>query len=282
MNLQARLLTLYSLVLIATLQFSSTAYSHGLVHEQIKEVTKEIKSNPEDTKLYIQRGRLYVEDKHYRNAELDYKKALSIDENTVEAIYYLGDLSLKRGNYKKSIEYADTFLEKLSVESSFRMRGFYLKGLAHKGAKEYEPAISALAQTIKEASFPLPEYYLELSSCYISINQHHQAIEVLKQGLEKRGDLPVFQDEMVKIYLSQNQYKEALSTLDTMINKGQRVAFLHTQKAKVLKQQGNTSEAKTSFNLALESIANLPESRRSTPALLELQEAIKTEMKEFN
>jgi len=88
--------------------------AQGKTNELIEKVSAVIETDPENERLYSMRGTLYENTNQPDKAIADYKKALEVKEDYVEALYYLGsllygqavDLSKTASNIKDNNEYA--------------------------------------------------------------------------------------------------------------------------------------------------------------------------------
>lgn len=271
---------LYRISFFLLLTFSASfGHGHGLVHEQIDEISTLIETSKQSSdekraKLYIRRGRLYIEDERLRLAKSDFKRALKTDKQALDALYYLADVALKREKYSRAIKQAKKFLAVLPEESSARMRGYHILGQAFYAARKYDKATQAFEQTIAEAVVPKPEYYLDLAKSHLALDKAKLAIEALEAGKQRRGNLSVFDDTIVQIYIDQEQYEQALQHLNGMIENGQRLPFLYLKKADVWQLMQQDKSAREALTMALEQLQALPAARQQAPALQELKQEI--------
>lgn len=277
------------LFILSASALASIAQAHGLVHEQIAEVSEQLeqKENRNNVSLYIRRGRFYIEDEELRLAKRDFKKALKLgkkadnEAHAVDAHYYLGEIAIRQKKYTTAIKQAQKFIQQLPAESGSHMRGQHLLGRAYFAARKFDKAVDAFQTTIDVAVFPKPEFYLELSKSFEALKQPSSAIDALEQGKQKRGNLSVFDDEITDIYIRQENYDLALSHLETMLAYKQRMPFLLIKKSEVLLKSKKPGEAKEVLKSAQTEINNLPQTRRSTPALEALAQDIEKRIREI-
>jgi len=250
------------------------ALGHGLVHEQIDELTHLIKNNPQNVELYLKRGRLFIEAKHYHEANTDFEQALKLDNKTRAAYYFLGDVALKTAQFDQARQYANIFIKKLTSEAAALTRGYRLLGAAYQGRGNYLLAAKAYQTAINYSKTPRPEFYLDLADVYAQLKDYVNGLITLNDGMKKLSSLAVFQDRALKFEIASNAYKKALNRIDRMIKNGARLPFLYDKKGQIFEWLQHYIEAKQSYQNALNEIDKLPLSRRNSRVLRDLRISI--------
>lgn len=255
------------LVMLVCLFTMPLGYSHGMIHEQIHDLTKQINKHPDNTALLMKRGRLYIEDEKYTAAKNDFMRILKLDSQNRSTHYYLSDVALKQHQYKKAIHHATQFISMLQDEAGALSRGYRLLGAAYEGQKNHSQAAIAYQEVLKVSEQPHPEYYLDLANVLHKAQQHQQAINVLDDGLSRLGTLIVLQDKALHIEIDAEKHSNALQRIDHMIEQGQRLHVLYQQKGGILQTANRHDEAVQAYKMAVNEIDKLPIKRRNTQAM---------------
>src|SRR3990167_3701490 len=272
--------SLFLIVLLALVPVQLSA--HGLVHDQISKLNHEIHHHPDQADLYLQRGRLYLEEAHDPEAQRDFERPLQLDRNARAAHYFLGQLALKRDEPDLALRHAETFIASLHGERGGLTRGCRLLGEIYSHQQAFDRAADAYRAAIVQAESPQPEYFLDLANACLnqSPGQVDAAIAALDDGIRRLGPLTVLQDKAVEIETRAGRFDAALSRLDGMIIQGQRLPELYAHQGQLLLEAGRTAAAQDAFRLALVRLDSLPEARRNTAAMQELRGSLQAQLSE--
>ncbi len=268
---------IFSLLLVMYLPL---AHGHGMVHEQIEALTRQLQNEPNNSDALIERGRLFIEDENYLAARADFKQVLKIDKDTRSAHYYLGDVALKVKRYKEAVRHAQTFISTLNREAGGLTRGYRLLGAAYTGIGDYSEASKSYQKAIDVSQEPRPAFFYDLADAYEKQGQPIKALEALEQGIKTLGPLVILQDRALKIEISLHNYTAALKRVNHMIESGQRLAILYERKAHILEQSGNPIEAKANYQQAMAELQKIPQGRRGSPLMLSLQQTLQAKTNE--
>lgn len=256
--------------------------AHGLVHDQIENLDHDIHHHPDQADLYLQRGRLYLEEERNQEARQDFERALELDRAARSAHYFLAQLALKRNEPELALRHAKTFLASLHDERGGLARGYRLLGEIYSHQRAFAQAADAYRAAIVQAESPQPEYFLDLANACLnqSPGQVDAAIAALDDGIRRLGPLTVLQDKAVEIETRAGRFDAALSRLDGMIIQGQRLPELYAHQGQLLLEAGRTAAAQDAFRLALVRLDSLPEARRNTAAMQELRGSLQAQLSE--
>lgn len=270
--------SLLFIVLLALVPLRLSA--HGLVHDQISKLNHEIHHHPDQADLYLQRGRLYLEEAHDPEAQRDFERALQLDRNARAAHYFLGQLALKRDEPDLALRHAETFIASLQGERGGLTRGYRLLGDIYSHQHEFGRAADAYRAAIAQAESPQPEYFLDLADACLKQGAGHldDAIAALDDGIRRLGPLTVLQDKAVEIESRAGRFDAALQRLDAMIAQGQRLPELYARQGRLLLAAGRTDAARESFQMALARLDSLPAARRETAAMRELRGTLQAQL----
>src|SRR5215470_898069 len=106
-------------LLAATLALAvstGNALGHGAIHDQLHDSNAAIQAQPHNATLYLKRGRLYLEARHFTEA---------IDPALRAAYYFLGDALLRQGDADAASLAAERFIAALATgEREALTRGY--------------------------------------------------------------------------------------------------------------------------------------------------------------
>ena len=266
-------------VFLIALLAAQTAWAHGAVHEQIRLLEARIARAPGDAELYLERGRLYLEDRHFEEANRDFRRALTLDPRLRAAHYFQGSSRLRSGDAAGAEREARAFLSALGREDrGGLMRGYRLLGqsLAEQGrpAEAAEACRSALGQ----ADEPDPGLYRECADAALAASQSPEALRILDEGIGRLGPLTVLEEKAIEIELQAGGTDGALARLDRLAAAGPGRERWLAQKGEVLERAGRSAEARQAFEAALAAIRSLPPGRRKTRSLLRLEQEVEARL----
>ena len=262
-------------VFLIALLTARIAWAHGAVHEQIRALDARIAQTPEDAELYLHRGRLYLEDRHFEEASRDFRHALELDPGLRAAHYFQGDSRLRSGDAAGAEREARAFLAALGKEDrGGLMRGYRLLGqsLAEQGrpAEAAEACRSALGQ----ADEPDPGLYRECAGFSLAAGDRQEALRILDEGIDRLGPLTVLEEKAIEIELHAGHTDGALARLDRLAAAGPGRERWLAQKGEILERAGRPAEARQAFEAALAAIRALPPGRRKTRSILRLEQEV--------
>ena len=233
-----------SVFLIALLT-AQLAWAHGAIHEQIRALDVRIAREPGDAELYLHRGRLYLEDRHFEEANRDFRRALELDPRLRAAHYFQGGSLLKSGDAAGAEREARAFLSFLGVEDrGGLMRGYRLlsQSLTEQGrpAEAAEACRSALGQAA-EAD---PGLYRECAAASVTAGNRPEALRILDEGIGRLGSLSVLEEMAIEIELEAGRTDGALARLDRLVAAGPGRERWLAQKGEILEKAGRPAEAR--------------------------------------
>lgn len=248
---------------------SITAYKNAA----FEVVNQQLKSDPNNSNLYIKRAQLYkqynevpfaIEDIDraikidslipefyllkaemqkqidlYADAKRTLDKCLLIDNNNVQARIELGWMAFIIQNYEQSIEYADAALKR----NMYAAEAYYLKGMIFYEKKDTAKAISSFITAIEQES-NYYEAYIQLG--VLHFNQDNDlAKEYIKNALRIKPKSPEALYHYGLWCQEHGEYNEAIDTYHKILEiKPYREAlfnlgFIHQEYLKVYEEAIN-------------------------------------------
>lgn len=266
-----RYLLLLVLVSCLTISFS---YAHGNLSIRINKKTSEIKSNPNNAKLYFDRGFLYQQHEEYDKAILDYKKAKKLGFDDKLLYYRTAETYYLWNKYKLALKASSKFLTKDNLDVKiYKLHAQILFEL-----KQFEEAVEFYTFFLDNVVDPRPGNFVELSSYIIaSEKNYNKAIKVIDTGLNKLGEnvlsLRLKKMEYLK---TSNQVEKVIEEYNYFIQLYNRKEFWYYKKAKYLADENRTNEAKINLQFAKIAIEQLTDKFKNMKSIKNLKEKIKT------
>lgn len=107
-----------------------------------------LRAEAQQVSKYIRQGNSKYEAGKYKNAEIDYRKAISHDSASVKGNYNLGNALYKQSNYNESVA-AYQKLSQAIVEDADKAKVFHNLGNSFFENKKYEESINAYKQSLR-------------------------------------------------------------------------------------------------------------------------------------
>lgn len=262
-------------VFLIALLAARIAWAHGAVHEQIAALDARIARAPGDAELYLDRGRLYLEDRHFEEASRDFRRALDLDPRLRASHYFLGTSRLRSGDAAGAEREARAFLSALGKDDrGGLMRGYRLlsQSLTEQG-KPVEAA-EACRSALGQAGEPDPGLYRECADAALTAGDRKEALRILDEGIGRLGPLTVLEEKAIEIELPDG----ALARLDRLAAAGPGRERWLARKGEILETAGRPAEARQAFEAALAAIRALPPGRRKTRSLLRLEQEVEAHL----
>jgi tetratricopeptide (TPR) repeat protein len=247
----------------------SPVLAHGMLDEQIIEVTKLIEQDPNDASLYLKRGELHRHHHDWEKALVDYGKAASIDAHLAIVDLARGKMMLEAGWTNKARIALDRFLEHCPNQSEaliLRARALVKLGKYLEAAEDFTNALSSLSN-------PEPEYYIERAQALSKAGTEYidDALFGIDEGLRKLGQIVTLQLYAVDLELKLKNYESALTRLEQIASQSPRKDKWLLQRGEILQKAGRYDEAHKTFAKALKNIESLSHHRRKTKTIIELE-----------
>lgn len=146
-----------------------------------------IKQFGERPLLHVIIGRAFRQSGLLADAADEFKKAIALDPRFPRAHYYLGITYLLDEGQSKTSEALEEFKLEVAANPDEFFANYYL-GVVYNFQRQWEPAIAFLqkASTVQPDN---PDPYFQLSQAYQELNNHEQAIEVLRKAIALNPNL---------------------------------------------------------------------------------------------
>lgn len=226
----------------------------GLAHESLRRniiaVTQEIDRAPYDASLHLRRGELYRLHRDWERAQADFERAAELDRGLAVVDLYVGRLLLEEGRPEPALTLLTRYLE-IEPESAparvARARTWTALGRPLDAAADYSLAL---------ARHRSPELYLERAAVLAAGGTEFLARA--REGLET-GDID-----------------SALRRVDGAVARSRSAVPWLVRRAEILEEAGRCDEAVRAYGTARRELRELPEHRRQTRMIQNLEMRITT------
>lgn len=249
---------------------AADASAHGLVDDQINQLTLSIGRNSENAALYVKRGELHRQHRDWESALADFDRAIHLDPGAAVAALGRARVAIDRGLLADAERLLDNFLASGPASEV----GLVLRAEVRDRLGRFNAAASDYAAAIRISRDPRIEYYLGQAESLSRANEDEAAQAAADAGIARLGQLAVLEQWSIESLVRQRRWDEALSRLDRMLSEAPRKETGLTRRAEVLASAGRVSEARTAFEAARLAWDMLPERLRSTKAMLSLRTRI--------
>jgi predicted Zn-dependent protease len=245
------------LFIISFLFYGVSIYAHGDLHKRILKVTEEISISPDSAFLYFKRGKLNYQHSNYISSLKDLKNSKKLGLNSIELKFLIARnyYHLKKFNdCKKSIK--EILKEKPGEINSLKLLAalYFKKEKFKKSAQLYD-------EVIKNSQITYPEHYLYASKAWYASNTRYgikRSQSVLKEGIEKIGDIVLLYNELISNYLDLQDFDSAEKYQEKVIDISNRKERAYLRLANIQIQQEKFKAAELSILKAEESYIKLP------------------------
>lgn len=260
---------------------SATAWSHGALHDQIDDVSQQLKKDKQNAALYLKRGHLYQKVEHYSEAIHDFKKSLKLEPELQSVHYHLAQTLLAIGQSDAAEQHARLFIASLEQKTYGGLsRGYGLLGKIFEERNKYLNAARAYEKSLQNNMQPRPYNYLQPVNVYVKSGQkyHQHALTLLDKGINKLGPIVTLQEAAIVLELSSKHYDAALSRVKTLRSQGISEANIYFKQALIMSKARRPEDALTYYKMALTEIEHLSVRKQSSKAMRKLRRTIENSM----
>jgi len=239
------------------------------LHEQIEALTQQLKEQPKNAVLYVQRGLLYQAHGSYEEATNDFQKALKVDKQLKLVYLHLSQSYLGQEQADSALYSIQTYLTHFPNNPT----ALISRGEAYSGLKQYDLAALDYEKSIElKGEKTTVQDYISWSKSVSSTNG--DAVACLEKGMTHLGKLITLQQEALNLELKTAQYEAAVWRIDTILEGLQRKEIWLVKKAEVLILAKRETEATTALNEARLAIGNLKPRAKNTDVIKKLMDRI--------
>jgi predicted Zn-dependent protease len=243
------------------------AQAHGPWHEQIAALNSALSERPGDLDLLLRRAEL-------SRMHEDWDLAASDIAAAAQAGAPKSALALARARLAVSRKQWDAAAEELpalAADWSHDGNVWRLVASIHLGRGERDRAVAALRETIAKARPHSPDDFSQLAGLLAGSGRAEEAIEVLDGALRSIGPISSLVEAAARLELDLKRTDAALGRFDAAAARTANPAYWLARKAEAAEQAGRLETATEARKAAIAALENLPEVRRRTVAMAELE-----------
>lgn len=253
---------------------SPGVFAHGDVHLRIAALRLQILQEPDNARLYLQRGEAHRENLDWPAAEADYDQAAQLDPRLAAVELCRGKLLADLGRTNEARSVFDQYLERFPEDGEALIVRARL--LARLG--ETRLAIEDYNRGLKHLQNPQAEFYLERAQLQAGAGQHTAALRGLQEGIENLGPLVALQLYALDLEIERRNFDGALSRLDDIMAQSQRKERWLARRGEILRAAGRSAEARAAFEDSLSAAQRLPPRLQQSPLVIELLKRVSGEL----
>ena len=262
------------LPLLASLVLSvwaSPGAAHPADEQTLAYYSGQVAAQPENQRVYIQRGIAYSNSGQYQLALDDFARATQLGDPSV-VDFHIGVVHFRQGDFPAALRHFDQSLAhspQLATILDYRARTLM-------ELNDTAGASHSMRQFIRLRQNVNAEHYLMLAELLANgpAPARDTAISILDQGIDHLGLIPSLQKTAISLLVSDHQYSEALRRHDTLERSLGNSPQWMSDKADLLAGSGDAAEANRYYRLALATLQNL----RKTPNRIELADYLLAKM----
>ncbi|MFK7921600.1 MAG: hypothetical protein AB8H47_06560 [Bacteroidia bacterium] len=260
--------TFWSLLLL--LGSSSYVWAHGPVHELIIEVSTQIKADPQNARLYLQRGEYYRLDKDFDASYSDLLFAERLDSTlALDVAFQMAQLFSEQSFPQSGLLYINTVL----THNPTHVKALITRAGIYKQLGQDSLSVLDFSQALAYAKEPRPHHFLEIAQATLRTDStdFDGARHWLEQGEEALGFNIVLRSYAIEIDRQAKAWDAAIAKIDDIISRLPRHEKWLLHKAELLEEAGRIASAITHYQATLDAIEKLPRRMKATRAVSEWQ-----------
>ena len=257
----------------------SVVMAHGETHAMIKHYTREIQKDPDNADLFLGRGELFRSHHEWTAAMTDYDHAARLNPDLDAIDFCRGKLLYEMGRPLAARKVLDAFIEKHPehINAGLTRARTLMRLDPTASAEEYLRVIELMPN-------PGPDCYLEWAHASTASEPGNveAALHCVDEGIKRLGPIVSLQSYAIDLELKFKRYDSALSRLERAAALSPHKEPWLARRAGILMQADRLKEARQAYANALEAITLLPQQRRKTKSIAELETSIRNALTLLN
>ncbi|MFK7937646.1 MAG: tetratricopeptide repeat protein [Saprospiraceae bacterium] len=221
----------------------------GNLNQAIRYYSLALDNHPNHLKSLYNRGVVYLKNRKYAQAEIDFAKIIRITPNDHETLEHLANAKFYQKNYADAVQIYDRLLVFKPNDNLYSNRG-----LAKSRMNEPEAAIVDYNHAIERNPYD-NDYYANRGDAYTQLKRYDQALQSYNQAAQLNPYDAYVYNNRGNVKTQQKAYEEAVVDYNTAINIQQESQF-YTNRAFSMLQLNRYAEAITDARYALQLEAN--------------------------
>ncbi|HEX8311334.1 MAG TPA: tetratricopeptide repeat protein [Chthoniobacteraceae bacterium] len=264
------------LSLVIGLLLPKAASAHGDLHEQIEQLTANLKRDPTNAELLLKRADLHRAHGDFSAAAADYDLVQKRAPDLHAVHLGRGKLLLAM----ERLEAAEAALDHFLAASPPHVEGLLARARVRTKWKAHASAARDFAAAIKVSPRPEPEQYLEHAEALVAAGDRNidEALRVLDAGMAKLGLLPTLGLFAIKLEVKQGAFDPALERIERLSAGTARKESWLERRGDVLQAAGRSADAHAAYRAAIENVDLLPTHLKQKKATIDLRERLQQKL----
>lgn len=260
------------LAFLILLSMTCNLTAHEQVNLQIKNVSQQLKSKPDDADLLLRRSTLWYEQGELEKALQDTKQVLQQKPESMSALLLLGKLKKDQQDYLDAIQIANQLVELFPKQAQgYLLRARILQNMTNKevaASDDYATAMGLLEH-------PRPELFLEQVNMQLKQKQGITlALKQLATARERYGFLYVLQKKAFDIARDDKRLSITMNLAQDITHHMQRKEQWLKIQGMLFEENGDNKAADKKYRAAQVAIQQLPQRLQNHPKMLSLKQEL--------
>ncbi|RTR34141.1 tetratricopeptide repeat protein [Shewanella atlantica] len=261
-----------AVILLLTLTCSGLSVAHVDVDLRVQHYDYLLNSQTNDAHLYLKRGELHSDNRHWDLAWRDFQTALKYthdDKLRLDIWFYMGRMRLQSGMPDE----AKTLLSKvIKLDPRYKSARLNL-ARTYSALEEYEQAVDEMDIFMSLLNRPTPDQFIERAMMAKSIESEgiSKAIDGLNDGIDRLGPMVSLIDLLVDTYQELGETQLALAAIELLPDDVEALPRWQLRKGEILHRLMRYGDAQTAYQNGLNTISTMPAHRQSMPAVQALK-----------
>jgi tetratricopeptide (TPR) repeat protein len=235
-----------------------------------------IAANPGDGALYLKRAGLRTEHGDWELARADVVAAAKAGAPADYCAYARARIAVAERKWRDAEEEIAKFQNAYATDAE----AWRLRATIHENLQQTELQIDARKAVLSHANPALPDDFLALARCLVSIGKMSEGQRILELGLQQLGMVPAILDALIDIDVKAKAWDGALRRVDAAAAHFSNPSRWLVRKGDIAQEAGRADLAREARKSALAVLEALPEARRNVPANAALVKELRSKLAE--
>ncbi|MPY26706.1 tetratricopeptide repeat protein [Shewanella psychropiezotolerans] len=236
------------------------------------DLNAQLASQTNNAHLLLQRGELHSENHHWGLAWQDFQSAMDSTDDAnlrIDIWFYMGRMRLQSGMPDEAYNLLSKVIK---LEPSYKSARLNL-ARTYIELNDYRAAVDEMDIFMSLLQRPTPDQYIERANMAELIDNDGEGlvIEGLNEAVNQLGPIVSLVDLLVDSYLEQDKREEALRVIELLPHDVNSLPRWQLKKGDIYQELKQYLDAETAYKYGLNSISQMPEHRRLTPAIEDLK-----------
>lgn len=251
--------------LVGWLALPLTGWSHGALHDRIRELTAALAKNPNDVRLRFELADVYCQHGDWELAleQLAKVEALAPGQFPTGLDLVRGQALLTGGKNDEALAALDRFIAGQPANSV----ALLARARTHRKLGHDKPCAADYEAALRYSPELDIQIYSEFADFLAQRGRREEAVQKLSDGLAQLGPEPALLRQALALDLELERFDDALGRLTLLEKTAPRPEPLMAQRAAILSRAGRAEESRAAWTALLTHLDTLPNLERGSPAM---------------